>query len=88
MLAFVTLMGPASWSAASSTTCRAAALRDAHCRTSLPCLCSAMARVLRDVILVVCALICAGTAIYVVYNIELFKHRYELQFMGQPDQFQ
>jgi len=45
-----------------------------------------MRRATRDLILVVCAVICAGTAIYVVYNIEVFKHRYELQF--QPDQAQ
>jgi len=25
-------------------------------------------------------------AIYIVYNIEVFKHRYELQIMDQPDQ--
>ena len=42
----------------------------------------------RDVILVACALICAVAAIYVVYNIEVFKHRYELQILGQPDQQQ
>ena len=47
-----------------------------------------MRRGLRDVILVICALICAGAAIYVVYNIEIFKHRYDLQFLGQPDQAQ
>jgi hypothetical protein len=29
----------------------------------------------RDLILVLCALICAGTAVYIVYNIEVFKHR-------------
>lgn len=51
-------------------------------------MCLFMARGLRDVILVVCALICAVAAIYVVYNIEIFKHRYELQFLGQPDQQQ
>jgi len=47
-----------------------------------------MSRGLRDVILVACALICAVAAIYVVYNIEVFKHRYELQILGQPDQQQ
>jgi len=47
-----------------------------------------MSRGLRDVILVACALICAAAAIYIVYNIEVFKHRYELQFLGQPDQQQ
>ncbi|HEX9322568.1 MAG TPA: hypothetical protein VF913_10670 [Xanthobacteraceae bacterium] len=45
-----------------------------------------MSRSFRDVILVACALICAAAAIYVVYNIEVFKHKYELQFLGQPDQ--
>ena len=38
----------------------------------------------RDIILVACALICAVAAIYIVYNIEIFKHRYELQIMEQP----
>ncbi len=38
----------------------------------------------RDIILVACALICAVAAIYIVYNIEIFKHRYELQIMDQP----
>jgi len=47
-----------------------------------------MARGFRDVILVICALICAASAIYLVYNVEVFKHRYELQFLGQPDQQQ
>ena len=47
-----------------------------------------MFRSIRDIIVVVCAVICAVSAIYVVYNIEIFKHRYELQFMGQPDQQQ
>ncbi len=37
----------------------------------------------RDVILVACALICAAAAIYVVYNIEVFKHRYEQQIFGE-----
>jgi hypothetical protein len=49
-------------------------------------MCLTMSRGFRDVILVVCALICATAAVYVVYNIEVFKHRYELQFLGQPDQ--
>ncbi len=49
-------------------------------------MCLAMSRSFRDVILVACALICAAAAIYVVYNIEVFKHKYELQFLGQPDQ--
>jgi hypothetical protein len=44
-----------------------------------------MSRGIRDVILVICAVICAAAAIYVVYNIEVFKHKYELQFLGQPD---
>jgi hypothetical protein len=48
-------------------------------------MCLVMSRGIRDIILVICAVICAGAAIYVVYNIEIFKHRYELQFMGQPD---
>jgi hypothetical protein len=47
-------------------------------------MCPVMSRGVRDVILVVCALICAAAAIYVVYNIEVFKHRYELQIL--PDQ--
>ncbi|TMJ47818.1 MAG: hypothetical protein E6G84_12710 [Alphaproteobacteria bacterium] len=51
-------------------------------------MCLIMSRGLRDVILVACALICAVAAIYVVYNIEVFKHRYELQILGQPDQQQ
>jgi hypothetical protein len=51
-------------------------------------MCLVMSHGFRDVILVVCALICAGTAIYVVYNIEVFKHRYDLQFLQQPDQQQ
>ena len=42
----------------------------------------------RDLILVLCALICAGTAVYIVYNIEVFKHRYDVQIFGQPDQQQ
>jgi hypothetical protein len=29
----------------------------------------------RDIILVACALICAVAAIYIVYNIEIFRHR-------------
>jgi hypothetical protein len=49
-------------------------------------MCRVMFRRVRDVILVICALICAAAAIYVVYNIEVFKHRYELQFL--PDQQQ
>jgi hypothetical protein len=48
-------------------------------------MCLVMSRGIRDVILVICAVICAATAIYVVYNIEVFKHKYELQFLGQPD---
>jgi hypothetical protein len=51
-------------------------------------MCQLMPRGIRDVILVACALICAVAAIYVVYNIEVFKHKYELQFLGQPDQQQ
>ena len=47
-----------------------------------------MPRGVRDILLVVCALICAAAAIYIVYNIEVFKHRYDLQFLGQPDQQQ
>jgi hypothetical protein len=49
-------------------------------------MCRVMFRRVRDVILVICALICAAAAIYVVYNIEVFKHRYELQFL--PDRQQ
>jgi hypothetical protein len=45
-----------------------------------------MSRAIRDVVLVACALVCAGSALYIVYNIEAFKHRYELQFLGQPEQ--
>ena len=48
-------------------------------------MCLIMSRGIRDIILVVCAVICAAGTIYVVYNIEVFKHRYELQFLGQPD---
>jgi hypothetical protein len=48
-------------------------------------MCVGMSRGIRDVILVICAVICAAAAIYVVYNIEVFKHKYELQFLGQPD---
>jgi hypothetical protein len=48
-------------------------------------MCLVMSRGIRDVILVICAVICAAAAIYVVYNIEVFKHKYELQFLGQPD---
>jgi len=48
----------------------------------------AMSRGIRDVILVACALICTAVAIYVVYNIEVFKYRYDLQVLGQPDQQQ
>ena len=44
-----------------------------------------MPRMIRDVILVACALVCAAAAIYVVYNIEIFKHKYELQLLGQPE---
>jgi hypothetical protein len=51
-------------------------------------MCLFMSRGIRDIILVVCALICAAAAIYVVYNIEVFKYKYELQFLGQPDQQQ
>jgi hypothetical protein len=51
-------------------------------------MCLIMSRGFRDFILVACALICAVAAIYVVYNIEVFKHRYELQILGQPDQQQ
>jgi len=48
-------------------------------------MCLIMSRGIRDIILVVSAVICAAGTIYVVYNIEVFKHRYELQFLGQPD---
>jgi hypothetical protein len=51
-------------------------------------MCIGMSRGIRDVILVACALICAAAAIYVVYNIEVFKHRYEVQLLGQPEQQQ
>jgi hypothetical protein len=51
-------------------------------------MCLSMFRGIRDVILVVCALICTAAAIYVVYNIEVFKYRYDLQVLGQPDQQQ
>ena len=44
-----------------------------------------MPRRLRDLIHVGCALICAAAAIYVVYTIEIFKQKYELQILGQPD---
>jgi hypothetical protein len=40
---------------------------------------------IRDMVLVSCALICAGTGIYVIYNIERFKRQYDLQLLGQPD---
>jgi hypothetical protein len=40
---------------------------------------------IRDIVLVSCALICAGTGIYVVYNVERFKRQYDLQLLGQPD---
>ena len=59
------------------------------CRMSaLYLLCLIMSRGFRDVVLVACALICAAAAIYVVYNIEVFKHKYELQILGQPEQQQ
>jgi hypothetical protein len=51
-------------------------------------MCLIMSRGFRDVVLVACALICAAAAIYVVYNIEVFKHKYELQILGQPEQQQ
>lgn len=61
----------------------------AHCRmAALYLLCLIMSRGFRDVVLVACALICAAAAIYVVYNIEVFKHKYELQILGQPEQQQ
>jgi len=44
-----------------------------------------MSKSIRDIVLVSCALICAGTGIYVVYNVERFKRQYDLQFLGQPD---
>ena len=73
----------------SGSESRAAALQCAHCRMSaLYLLCLIMSRGFRDVVLVACALICAAAAIYAVYNIEVFKHRYELQILGQPEQQQ
>ena len=53
--------------------------------SALYLLCLIMSRGFRDVVLVACALICAAAAIYAVYNIEIFKHRYELQILGQPE---
>jgi hypothetical protein len=44
-----------------------------------------MSRRIRDIVLVGCALICAGTGLYVIYNVERFKRQYDLQFLGQPD---
>jgi len=44
-----------------------------------------MSSSIRDIVLVSCALICAGTGIYVVYNVERFKRQYDLQLLGQPD---
>jgi hypothetical protein len=54
-------------------------MRSPECHTAL------MSRSVRDIVLVSCALICAGTGIYVVYNVERFKRQYDLQFLGQPD---
>ena len=54
-------------------------MRSPECHTAL------MSRSIRDIVLVSCALICAVTGIYVVYNIERFKRQYDLQFLGQPD---
>ena len=65
-----------------ASVCLAAYALPEALRTAM---CLVMSRGIRDIILVVCALICAAGAIYVVYNIEVFKHRYELQFLGQPD---
>jgi len=53
--------------------------RPPECHTVL------MSRNIRDIVLVSCALICAGTGLYVVYNVERFKRQYDLQFLGQPD---
>jgi hypothetical protein len=53
--------------------------RSPECHTAL------MSRNIRDIVLVSCALICAGTGLYVVYNVERFKRQYDLQFLGQPD---
>jgi hypothetical protein len=53
--------------------------RSPECHTVL------MSRSIRDIVLVSCALICAGTGIYVIYNVERFKRQYDLQFLGQPD---
>jgi hypothetical protein len=53
--------------------------RSPECHTAL------MSRSVRDIVLVSCALICAGTGLYVVYNLERFKRQYDLQFLGQPD---
>ena len=50
-------------------------------------ICKCMAHGMRDLVLVVCALICAAAAVYVVYNIEVFKPRYDLLLL-QPDQQQ
>lgn len=44
-----------------------------------------MWRIVRDVVLVGCAVICAGTSVYLVYNLERFKRLYELQVLSQPD---
>jgi len=53
--------------------------RPPECHTVL------MSRNIRDIVLVSCALICAGTGLYVVYNVERFKRQYDLQFLGQSD---
>jgi hypothetical protein len=45
----------------------------------------AMWRVVRDVVLLGCAIICAGTSVYFVYNLERFKRLYELQILNQPE---
>jgi len=44
-----------------------------------------MSRSVRDIVLVSCALICAGTGIYIVYNVERFKRLYDLQLLNQND---
>ena len=50
-------------------------------------ICKCMSHRMRDIVLMICALICAAAAVYVVYNIEVFKHRYDLQLL-QSDQQQ
>jgi hypothetical protein len=44
-----------------------------------------MWRIIRDAIVVGCAVICAGASVYIVYNVERFKRLYEVQFLNQPD---